>query len=62
MRNGRLTIITANMNIDNLPFDDRISDRISSMCLPIHLPETKVRSKESRDKRTDFLKEMGLIT
>lgn len=62
MRNGRLTIITANMNIDNLPFDDRIGDRISSMCLPIHLPETKVRSKESRDKRTDFLKEMGLIT
>ena len=62
MRNGRLTVITSNMNIDNLPFDDRISDRISAICLPLHLPEIKIRSKESRDKRSDFLKEMGLIT
>lgn len=62
MRNGRITVITANMNIDDLPYDDRISDRISAVCLPLHLPEIKIRSKESRDKRSDFLKEMGLIT
>lgn len=62
MRNGRVTVITANMNIDDLPYDDRISDRISAVCLPLHLPEIKIRSKESRDKRSDFLKEMGLIT
>lgn len=62
MRNGRLTVITSNMSIDNLPYDDRISDRISAICLPLHLPEIKIRSKESRDKRSEFLKEMGLIT
>ena len=31
MRNGRITIITSNMNIDDLPYDDRISDRISAI-------------------------------
>ena len=62
MRNGRLTVVTSNMSIDSLPFDDRIADRLTAMCLPLHLPEIRIRSKESMDKRNDFLKEMGLIT
>ncbi len=62
MRNGRLTVVTSNMSIDSLPYDDRIADRLTAMCLPLHLPEIRIRSKESMDKRNDFLKEMGLIT
>lgn len=62
MRNGRLTIVTSNMSIDALPYNDRIADRLNAICLPLHLPEIRIRSKESMDKRNDFLKEMGLIT
>lgn len=61
MRNGRLTVVTSNMSIDSLPYDDRIADRLNAMCLPLHLPEIRIRSKESMDKRNEFMREMGLI-
>lgn len=62
MRNGKLTVVTSNLSIDSLPYDDRIADRLAAMCLPLHLPEIRIRSRESMDKRNEFLKEMGLKT
>jgi len=61
-RNNLVTIITANMSISDLKLDDRISDRINAKCIPLHLPEVKIRSKETMTTRNEFLKEMGLIS
>ena len=62
MRNDRVTVVTSNLSIDSLPYDDRIADRLMAMCLALHLPEIRIRSRESMDKRNEFLKEMGLKT
>ena len=61
MNNKRMTVITSNVAMANLPYDDRIADRLNAVCIPIHLPEVRIRSKESRDRRRDFLSSMGLI-
>lgn len=61
MNNKRMTVITSNVPIQNLPYDDRIADRLNMICIPLHLPEIRIRSKESRDKRREFLTSMGLI-
>lgn len=61
MRNNLVTIITANMTISDLKLDDRITDRINAKCIPLHLPEVKIRSKETVETRNNFLKEMGMI-
>lgn len=61
MTNARVTVITSNVPTSELPYDDRIVDRIGKVCIPVHLPEICIRSKEARDERRDFLKNMGLI-
>jgi len=61
MRNKRQTMITSNIKMQSLPYDDRIKTRLESICVPLHIPETIIRSKESRDKKNKFYQEMGLI-
>lgn len=60
MTNKRMTVITSNVEIKALPFNERITDRIDKLCMPFHLPETCVRSKETREERQELLKELGL--
>ena len=54
------TIFTSNIPIDELQYDERVTDRIYRMTQTILLPEIKVRRMISGDKRNDFLKEIGL--
>jgi DNA replication protein DnaC len=41
---NRPTIFTANNDIKDLPYDERITNRIEQMCVAIHYPEVSVRS------------------
>ena len=59
MVNKRMTLITSNVEIKALPFNERITDRIDKLCMPFHLPEICVRSKETREQRQELLKELG---
>ncbi len=61
MLNKRMTIITSNLQIQELPFNERIIDRINKLCMPFHLPEVCVRSKEIGENRRSLLEELGLI-
>ena len=54
------TIFTSNIPIDELQYDERVTDRIYHMTQTVLLPEIKVRRMISGDKRNDFLKEIGL--
>ena len=60
MTNSRMTMITSNLAIQELPFNERITDRINKLCMPFHLPEICVRSKEIRESRQELLKELSL--
>lgn len=60
MNKGRITIVTSNYSIDNLPLDERITDRINSMCYPLRLPDVKMRAKEAQSKRSKLMEEVGI--
>ena len=61
MIHKRITVITSNMPVEEIPFDERIKDRINKMCMPMRLPEICVRSKEARANKIDLLKKVGLM-
>lgn len=54
--NKRVTIFTSNIEIENLKLDERIVDRIYSMCIPLKLPEISVRKAMTRKENDLFLK------
>ena len=61
INNKKVTVITSNVKINQLPFDERITDRINSMCVPLHLPEVRRRGKDAQRVKHDFMKEIGLV-
>jgi len=56
--NKLITIITSNLPIEGLKVDDRIKDRLNSMCIPLHIPEVSVRTAESHARNEEFLKDV----
>ena len=61
LRNERLTIYTSNLKISELPFDDRITDRIGATTTSVYIPETMIRARKAKEENMKFLKEMGVI-
>ena len=61
MIKGLETLITSNYKIAELPFDDRITDRINKICYPIPLPNVSIRGKEAYEEKRRFIKELGLM-
>lgn len=61
MENKRITIITSNVKVDNLPFDDKIVDRINATMQNIPLPDCKVRAREANDKKRKLFQKIGLM-
>lgn len=54
--NKLITIITSNTSIENLKMDERIKERITEKCIPIHMPEVSIRTQKAREKNAEFLK------
>ena len=54
MQKQRVTIFTSNVMVKDLVFDDRIKDRINSMCLTVKLPNVTVRANTARDSKKEF--------
>lgn len=61
MTNNRMTLVTSNLDIKQLPFNERIKDRLEKITVEMHLPEICVRTKEARENRQALFKELGLI-
>lgn len=55
------TIVTANMPIKEIRFDDRISDRLNRTMQQIPLPDCQIRSKEAYKENYELLKDLGII-
>lgn len=58
---NRMTLFTSNIAQDQLPLNERTTDRISRMSFPMHLPEICVRDKETRENRKNLQMELGWI-
>lgn len=56
MGNKLVTIFTSNIPVNELKIDERISDRIFSMTIPLILPEVSIRNNKAREKNAEFLK------
>lgn len=56
--NKLITIYTSNYTIEELKVDERIKDRINSMCIPLHIPEVSVRSIEADKANNEFIQEV----
>lgn len=54
--NKLITIITSNASIEDLKVDGRIKDRVNAMCIPLHMPEVSIRTKQARQDNIEFLK------
>lgn len=61
MQKKLVTIITSNIRLSELSFDDRVVDRINKICQPIPLPDYCVRAREANDQKASFFRELGLI-
>lgn len=53
--NKRVTIFTSNCAIEELEIDERISNRIQAMAIPIKFPEESIRSTISGKENEDIL-------
>lgn len=54
--NKKVTIFTSNIAIDALKLNERIVDRIFSMCIKLDLPEKSIRTMQAHDENMNFLK------
>ena len=52
----RVTIFTSNIAIDALKLNERIVDRIFSMCIKLNLPEKSIRAMQAENENMQFLK------
>ncbi len=57
-QNGKVTIYTSNMPINDLKMDDRIIDRIESTSFEVHLPEVPIRQQMRRAEKEKMMNEM----
>lgn len=53
-----VTIFTSNISVDKLKIDDRISDRIFSMTIPLILPEVSIRNMKAREENAEFIRKL----
>lgn len=51
----RVTIFTSNCKIEELNFDDRITNRIVKMALPVQFPNESIRTAIARKENDDLL-------
>lgn len=54
--NKRVTIFTSNIAAEDLKLNERIVDRIFSMCIKLNLPEKSIRTMQAHNENMEFLK------
>ncbi len=51
----RITIITSNVVLKELDFDDRIVDRLNKMTVSVKIPEVCIRAREANQRKKEIL-------
>lgn len=61
VQNKKVVLVTSNIKIRELNFDDRVADRLEAMAWELQLPDYCARSKESRSKKMALLERVGIL-
>ena len=56
----RIMIVTSNVALPELNFDDRIVDRLNAMTVQVRLPEFCVRAREANSRKKQILQRLGI--
>lgn len=56
----RIMIVTSNVPLAELDFDDRLVDRLNAMTIQIKLPEFCVRARAANTRKIEMLKKYGI--
>ena len=56
MTHKKVTLFTSNCDLESLPYNGRITDRIFKMALPVKMPEESVRRKIALTENEKYLK------
>lgn len=59
--NKKITILTSNCDIDELPYDERIISKLKEQARRIKMPEESVRDKVAEQRDRDFGKQVSLL-
>lgn len=57
---GRIVIVTSNVELKELDFDDRIVDRLNAMTVLVKIPEYSVRAREANARKEAILQKLGI--
>ena len=57
---GRTVIVTSNVALAELDFDDRVVDRLNAMTVTVKIPEVCVRAREANTRKRAILEELGI--
>ncbi len=53
-----VTVFTSNIAVNELKIDERISERIFKMTIPLILPDVSIRNKKAQEENAAFMKEI----
>ena len=56
----RTVIVTSNVPLVELDFDDRVVDRLNAMTVTVRLPEYCVRAREANTRKREILTRLGI--
>ena len=56
----RIMIITSNVPLPELDFDDRIVDRLNAMTVTVKIPEVCIRAREANTRKRAILQKLGI--
>ena len=56
----KILIVTSNIPLPELDFDDRLVDRFNAMMLTVKIPECCIRAREARSRKEAILQKYGI--
>ena len=56
----KTVIVTSNVALAELDFDDRVVDRLNSMTVTVKIPEVCIRAREANTRKRAILEELGI--
>lgn len=57
---GRTVIVTSNVALAELDFDDRVVDRLNAMTVTVKIPEVCIRARDANTRKQAILEELGI--
>ena len=57
---NKAVIVTSNVALAELDFDDRVVDRLNAMTVTVKIPEVCIRAREANTKKRAIMQKLGI--